>query len=185
MNHDVHSMALLMYRLCRCSHGAYDNPHELTQSQAMALCYYYRANRVSRTISAFAAFNATTVGTASTVVDSLVRRGYVTRTRSPVDRRSMQIDLTERGREIGRGAPIRAFVDALASLTEERREALVSTVNDLLRMLRKEPERAHFGLCVNCRHLRDDDGPACGLYDIPLSEHELRQLCVKFENRRH
>ncbi len=59
----------------------------LTAAQWTALRYFARANCFSRTVSAFADYHATTRGTASQTVKSLVTQGLLTRTRSKSDAR--------------------------------------------------------------------------------------------------
>ena len=72
----------------------------LTAAQWTALRFFARANRASRTPSAFASFQATTRGTASQVIKSLVRGGYLERHASETDRRSARFEVTARGRDI-------------------------------------------------------------------------------------
>ena len=69
----------------------------LTQAQWAALRYMARANALSRTVSALAAYQATTRGTVSQTVKALVAQGYLTRNRSQRDGRSIQFDLTPAG----------------------------------------------------------------------------------------
>ena len=67
----------------------------LTPAQWSALSYFARANRFSRTPSAFAEFRGTTRGTASQTIKSLIAQGYLKQTRSEADRRSIRLDLTD------------------------------------------------------------------------------------------
>ena len=57
----------------------------LTAAQWAVLRYFSPANCISRTPSAFAAFHATTRGTASQTIKSLETQGYLTRLRSEED----------------------------------------------------------------------------------------------------
>jgi DNA-binding MarR family transcriptional regulator len=57
----------------------------LTAAQWAVLRYFSSTNRFSRTPSAFAAFHATTRGTASQTIKSLETQGYLTRLRSEED----------------------------------------------------------------------------------------------------
>ena len=54
---------------------------DLSPAQWMALRYFARANPFSRTPSAFAAFQATTRGTASQAIKALEASGYLVRQR--------------------------------------------------------------------------------------------------------
>src|SRR5215475_13325329 len=65
----------------------------------MALRYFARANPFSRTPSAFAAFQATTRGTASQAIKALEAGGYLVRQRSKADGRSVSLRLTSKGKK--------------------------------------------------------------------------------------
>jgi DNA-binding MarR family transcriptional regulator len=77
----------------------------LTPAQWAVLRYFARANRFSRTPSAFAAFHGTIRGTASQTIKSLETRGYLRRTRSEADGRSARLDLIGKARAILAHAP--------------------------------------------------------------------------------
>src|SRR4029453_16059492 len=72
----------------------------MTSAQWMALRYFSRDNRFSRTVSAFAEFHATTRGTASQSVKSLIKQGYLARIPSDRDGRSARLDLTDNAKSI-------------------------------------------------------------------------------------
>ena len=80
---------------------AEDADSELTAAQWAALRFLARANRVSRTPSAFASFQATTRGTASQCLKSLVDKGFLARQRSETDGRSVRFEVTDLGRDHG------------------------------------------------------------------------------------
>jgi DNA-binding MarR family transcriptional regulator len=63
----------------------------LTPAQWTVLRYFARANRFSRTPSAFAAFHGTTRGTASQMIKNLEIQGYLTRMRSEADGQSTRL----------------------------------------------------------------------------------------------
>ena len=72
----------------------------LTPAQWTVLRYFARANRFSRTPSAFATFHGTTRGTASQTIKNLETQGYLTRMRSEADGRSTRLDLTDKARAV-------------------------------------------------------------------------------------
>ncbi len=72
----------------------------LTPAQWTVLRFFARANRFSRTPSAFAAFHGTTRGTASQTIKNVETQGYLTRMRSEADGRSARLDLTDKARAI-------------------------------------------------------------------------------------
>src|SRR5216684_3160978 len=72
---------------------------ELSPAQWMALRFFARANRFSRTPSAFAEFQATTRGTATQTIKAMEAGGYLVRQRLESDGRSVSLQLTDKGQE--------------------------------------------------------------------------------------
>ena len=103
--------AELVLRLSRAALGE-GFVEALTSAQWMALRFFARANRFSRTVSAFAEFHATTRGTASQTVKGLVDQGFLTRTTSDTDGRSARVDLTDKARAILARDPFEVVVEA-------------------------------------------------------------------------
>lgn len=152
----------------------------LTPAQWMALRFFARANRFSRTVSAFAGFHATTRGTASQTVKSLVERGFLTRTRSERDGRSATFDLTERARRKLADDPFETVVRAASSLSPAQRERTATGLRGILRSLASVRDRPASGTCTLCGHLVavGEKGFRCRLMSEPLTAAELGQLCV-------
>ena len=96
MKMNSRSIAELVFHLGRIASGE-GLAENVTPAQWSALRYFALANRFSRTPSAFAAFHATTRGTASQTIKSLEAQGYLSRTRSEDDKRSVQLVLTDKG----------------------------------------------------------------------------------------
>lgn len=164
----------------------------LTPAQWTAIRYFARANRFSRTVSAFAEFHATTRGTASQTVKSLVKRGHLVRRRSQRDGRSARLDLTDKAKATLADDPFEALVRAARDLSPSRRLSLRSTLERMLGHVVQERGRCPFGMCPACAHLRGDgrhtEGKPpyeCGLVGEPLEEAEIGQLCVNFEPGRN
>ncbi len=159
----------------------------LTPAQWSALRYFSRANRFSRTVSAFAEFHATTRGTASQTVKSLVNQGYMTRTRSERDGRSTRLAMTHKGEAALADDPFEILAGAARALSPTARSNLESALERMVRHVAREYGRCLFGMCASCMHLRGDGacvaGRApyeCGFLDEPLKNDELDQLCVNF-----
>ena len=159
----------------------------LTPAQWTALRYFSRANRFSRTVSAFAEFHATTRGTASQTVRSLVRNGYLTRARSEQDRRSVRLDLTEKSVALMSHDPFEGLVVAAAELSNTARRAISRGLEQMLRALAKRHDRQAFGMCPSCKYFRTGGCLAsnapdyrCALLGEPLTEAEIDKLCVSF-----
>jgi DNA-binding MarR family transcriptional regulator len=153
----------------------------LTAAQWTAIRFFARANRFSRTVSAFADYHATTRGTASQTVRSLVERGFLTRTRCDRDGRSVQFELTDRSRAALDQDPLRAFASAAARLGDARRRRLAGDLRQIRAWIAESQGRAAPGACALCGHLvQGDTGFQCGLMRERLDAAELDQLCVRF-----
>ncbi len=184
-------VADLISQLGRIAHGE-GFVGGLTPAQWSVLRYVSRANRFSRTVSAFAEFHGTTRGTASQTVKSLVNRGYLIRTRSQRDGRSARLDVTEKGKTALSDDPLEILVGAAQALSPAARMSLESALERMVRYVAREHGRCPFGMCPSCLHLRGDgscvDGRPpyeCGCLDEPLKEAELEQLCINFEPGRN
>ena len=159
----------------------------LTSAQWSVLRYFARANRFSRTPSAFAAFQGTTRGTASQTIKNLGTLGYLTRVRSEADGRSVRLDLTDKARAILANDLFEALVRAADGLPPGVRGHFGNALERMLGQLAWERGKPVFGTCASCKHLQGDgccqDGQAayaCGLADAPLLAEELDELCIYF-----
>ena len=160
---------------------------DLTPAQWSVLRYVARANRFSRTPSAFAAFHGTTRGTASQAIRSLVALGYITQARSETDGRSVRLDLTDKARAVLSDDPLDALVRAADALPAGVRGQAAGVLQRMLGHVSSETGKPLFGTCTTCRHFDGDAccgagqlRPACRLVDEPLSEGELVELCINF-----
>ncbi len=159
----------------------------LTPGQWAVLRYFARANRFSRTPSAFAAFHGTTRGTASQAIKSLVAQGFLRQSRSESDGRSVRLDLTDRARDMIADDPIEALVRAADALPPGLRGNFAQVLQRMLGRVAAETDRPLFGTCENCVHFEGDGccraGPAtyaCGFMNEPLLAAELDELCINF-----
>ncbi len=182
------SVAELVTQLGRYAYGA-TPAAGLTPAQWTALRYFSRANRFSRTVSAFAEFHATTRGTASATVKSLVQGRYLKRTPSSSDGRSAQLDVTSKARRILSNDPFQRLTRATDVLSTTTRRAVTRGLDRMLGELAQDLDKPRFGVCTDCRHLCGDgcclQGQPpyeCGLLNEPLAEPEIGQLCVNFES---
>ena len=104
----------------------------LTHGQSAALRFFARANRFSRTVSAFADYHATTRATASQTTSTLVDRGYLTRHRSRRDGRSTRFDLTRRSRKLLQADPFESVVAAAEQLAPSMRDTTARCLRTML-----------------------------------------------------
>jgi DNA-binding MarR family transcriptional regulator len=160
----------------------------LTSAQWMALRYFSRANRFSRTVSAFAEFHATTRGTASQTVKGLIKQGYLARIPSDTDGRSARVDLTNHAKSILMRDPFEVLVNAAEALPGRLRGQLVKLLEQMLGHVAGQRRRPSFGICASCAHLRSDQRCRrnqfryqCGLLNQPLAVEEIEQICISFE----
>jgi DNA-binding MarR family transcriptional regulator len=179
-------VAELIARIGRTAYG--DGFIEgMTPAQWTALRYFSRANRFSRTVSAFAEFHATTRGTASQTVKGLVKNGFLTRRRSERDRRSVHFDLMEKSLVLLQRDPFENLVAAAGELSNTSRQMIVRGLDRMLRVLAAHHGKKVFGKCPNCKYLStgicctdEETEYQCELHREPLRETEIRQLCVNF-----
>ncbi|MCG8546057.1 MAG: MarR family winged helix-turn-helix transcriptional regulator [Alphaproteobacteria bacterium] len=161
----------------------------LTPVQWTGLRYFARANRFSRTPSAFAAFHGTTRGTASQTIKGLVAEGYLKQSRSKTDGRSVRLDLTEKARALLSEDPIETLVRAADALPPGVHGSFSVVLRRLLGSVALETGKPLFGTCETCVHFAGDgccrEGmPAyeCGFVKEALTAEELEQLCINFES---
>nr|WP_181375590.1 MarR family winged helix-turn-helix transcriptional regulator [Polaromonas sp. E3S]AWD72120.1 transcriptional regulator, MarR family [Polaromonas sp. E3S] len=159
----------------------------LTVNQWAALRYFAQANRFSRTPSAFAAFHATTRGTASQTIKSIEVLGYLTRVRSEDDKRSVRLALTDKAKNILANDPFESLVRAADSLPHGVQGQFSNALQRMLAQVAQERGNPLFGTCKSCQYLesdgcsRNDPSPyACGFTNEPLHLKELNGVCVNF-----
>ena len=160
---------------------------DLTLAQWAALRYFSRANRFSRTVSAFAEFHGTTRGTASQTIKGLVRNGYLTRKRSKTDGRSIDFTLAYKSKKLLAEDPFEAMVVAASALSNSASHTVARSLERMLHKMTQQQGKRQFGMCPNCKYFQDDGCYAnakpnycCTLVDEALKEAEKQQLCVNF-----
>ena len=96
-----------------------------------------------RNMSTVAKKMSVTVGTLTTAINNLVKKGYVLRERGREDRRVVYISLSEKGRSVYRSHETfhRQMIDAmLKDLTQDETESLVTALAKLKQWFRKGEE---------------------------------------------
>ena len=173
-------IAELLVYLGRAARGG-DTGSDLTAAQWTALRFFARANDMSRTPSAFASFHATTRGTASQTVKSLLHKGFLARYEAPDDRRSFRYDLTDAGRLVMRGDPLRVLSEAIDRLDAGLKSVLRQALPALAGELAELRDTVAFGTCGDCRHF---SGGAmisyCACVAAELAPADLGLLCINF-----
>ena len=180
------AMAELVFHLGRIASGE-GLVEGLTAAQWAALRYFAQANRFSRTPSAFAAFHATTRGTATQTIKSLEAQGYLARIASEDDRRSVRLVLTEKAGGILANDPFESLVRAADSLPPGLQGQFASALQRMLGQVAQERGKPPFGTCTSCQHLESDGcsreeeaSYACGFTSELLLVEELDAVCINF-----
>lgn len=104
--------------------------HGLKPAQWHALRYFATAPEEARTVTGFARHRASTMGTASTTITTLVRKGYLGR--ADGHSRNNGLYVTDAGRALLVDDPIQDLVAALETLDEAERAALQSALPKLV-----------------------------------------------------
>jgi DNA-binding MarR family transcriptional regulator len=176
--------AELLIHLARLAQSGGD--HRLTPAQWTALRFFARANRLSRTPSAFSVFHATTRGTASQTVKSLVALGLLERHRNEEDGRSIRFELTEAGRAALEADPLHALAQRIAALPAPTRAALTEALRTLIGGLALGQDVPVFGTCGDCAHCdlpAPGAAPVCRCAEATLMAGEMDALCIEFSPR--
>lgn len=177
---NTEEIAELLVYLGRAARGT-DAGSNLTAAQWTAMRFFARANQLSRTPSAFASFNATTRGTASQIIKSLMQEGYLVRHQAVDDRRSVRLDLTHSGQAIMHFDPLNNLMEAINQLEGKLRTALRQALPALAGELAKVRDTVAFGTCGDCRHFSCCDAVSyCACVDAELAPADLGCLCVNF-----
>ena len=171
-------------RAARGDEGSGGPGPQMTAAQWTALRFFDKANRASRTPSGFAEFHATTRGTASQTIKTLVARGLLERHRADHDGRSVCFELTEAGRALLEHDPLRHLARAIARLAPDGRAMLGRILPDLVATLARERGAQAFGTCDSCHHYEDrGEGGYCACVAMSLAPVEIGQLCMRFVPR--
>ncbi|MBE0452205.1 MarR family winged helix-turn-helix transcriptional regulator [Roseovarius autotrophicus] len=181
---DSANLAELLLHVARAGQGEEAGAAQLTAAQWTALRFFARANRASRTPSAFASFQVTTRGTASQTLKTLEARGLLARRRSDSDGRSVRFEVTEAGRTMLGSDPLRHLSRAIGELAEVERDALGRLLPDLVARLAEMRGGEGIGTCDSCSHYEArGQGGYCACVAMSLAPFEIGQLCTRHSPR--
>mgnify|MGYP002637706194 CR=1 FL=1 len=173
----------LVDRVGRIVHGM-QFADGLNPAQWEALRYLSRANCYSRSPGALAEYLGSTKGTVSQTLIALESKGYIVRTRSESDRRSVKIELTDEGTELVKQDPLSMIEDAVVDLTAGDRETFARAMDGLIKTLQRDRGKAEFGNCGDCAHNKIEDKIPeicrCLLRDEILSVEDMERICLDF-----
>lgn len=183
---DSRRIAELADRLGRITHGL-QYAEGLNPAQWEALRFIARANRNSCSPGALADFLGITKGTTSQTLIALESKGFISRCRSVTDRRSVDICITDLGRDLMGRDPLCRVREASNGLSEEEGSTLATAMERLIRGLQRAQGLPEFGACVTCEHFCSDCDDTdvelkcrCALSGELLDCDEQVKICVNF-----
>lgn len=148
----------------------------LNPAQRAVLIYLSTANAFSRAPSIIAEYMCTTRGTTSQTLKALERKGLVSRTESPTDKRSITYNVSDLGLSAIRD--MEDFDDILENISPQESSNLLLSLESILQQLLAVREYKPFGICNNCKyHEKTSSGQNCSLLKIELSNKQATQLC--------
>ncbi|MCB1434591.1 MAG: MarR family transcriptional regulator [Alphaproteobacteria bacterium] len=175
-----------MVRLVR----AREHEGNLNPAQWEALRYIRRANRFSNSPGALTLFLGATKGTISQTLMALERKGLISKTPRPEEKRSIALSLTARGEEQLTQDPWRELADAADRLGNKTRRRLAKGLRELLEAELQRGRHKSFGQCSTCRYFREKSrdieagGPHyCMLFEAALSSDDASRICLEHEPR--
>lgn len=160
---------------------------DLTRAQWAALRFFGRATRYSQTLTAFADYHATSLGSASQTLKVLVAKGFLVRSRLDNDSRSFRFSLTEKGWLLLETDPVIELVRAISALPRSdlaRLSTLMETVHSNMVEVRR---CANLGVCGTCAHFKEpfgeqDDAAVgfCSRAKGEICETDFHMLCARY-----
>ncbi len=157
--------------------------HGLLPAQWDALRYLSRANAMSRTPGALAAFLGTTRGTVSQTLAALESKGCIARVRSERDRRVVRLELSETGRALLARDPQHSIHNAVDDLPQEISGMMARGLKAVVERLDRNALHT-FGTCRNCTHFEDvgprNTGRRCQLTREPIAAADTDQICIGY-----
>jgi DNA-binding MarR family transcriptional regulator len=152
---------------------------DLNPSQRAALEFLGRANRFSRSPSQVADYLASTRGTVSQTLKSLLRKGLVEEVRSETDKRSISYEVTPRGLAL---LSANRKASTMADLADGEAKVLTNLLERFLHAMLAQRGGRSFGICSTCKyHSHRKGGGYCRLLEIDLLPAETGQICHEHE----
>lgn len=163
-------------------------PRGITPTQGQILALLQR-HPDGLSLTTIAEQLAVTAPTASDAVRALTEKGMVRKTRAAVDRRAIQVTLTESGwREAAQAATWPEFLaDAAGALSEQEQTVFLRALIKMIRALQERGEIPVARMCAGCRYFRpnvhaDPERPHhCAFVDAPFGDRSLRLDCPDFD----
>lgn len=174
----------LLDRINRMARGL-QFAHGLNPAQWDALRFFARANSYSRTPGGLALFLGTTKGTASQTINALDKKGLLTSTPDPTDKRIRRIVLTAEGTALLARDPLNCLDDAVCRLDPAVVDIIADGLERISSELRDRCGSAEVGYCQKCGHFAGatEDGRArCAFNQAEIPGGDTDLLCVNFQS---
>lgn len=181
----IHNITVLLERLSRVLHNEF-HLAGLKPTQWEALRFLARANRFSRTPSAVTAYLGMTKGTVSQTLNALERKGLLRKVSDAANRRTVRLELTDRGLALlQQHDPLHNVTQAVSGLSSTQQHRLAHDLEQLSRDLLKYRNGRSFSVCKTCRFFQayaDAGTPhRCGLLQVALSADDSECICIEHE----
>ncbi|MFO1088843.1 MAG: MarR family transcriptional regulator [Hyphomicrobiales bacterium] len=161
----------------------------LNPAQWEALRYLNRCNRLSNSPMALAKFLGATKGTISQTLTALSRKGLIERTMRKGNARSIELAITDLGRERLASDPWNGLQETIDQLPRKVRKRMAEGLAALRDAEIQRRRGQHFGVCRQCRFCSEatsGDGDVayrCLYVDVPIAPVEVDQLCMEYVPR--
>ncbi len=161
----------------------------LSPAQIHALLFLRAARPEVRTVGGLAGRLVASYATASGVADALERKGLLTRSPLPEDRRTVALALTDAGNR--QAQELEDLLDeievAVEALPEADQQALARASKAIVRRLQEAGHVKVYEMCWGCQFFRRDAHPHdargphhCAFVDAPLPEEKTYLECPDF-----
>ncbi len=168
-------------RLARLMRSA-NHGDGLNPAQWEALRFLAKANRFSNSPGALTLYLGATKGTISQTVKALERKGHVSKSIRPTEKRSVALTLTPKGLATLANDPLQALVGDIANLGGKTQRRFDKGLTELLAQEASRQQAPSFGTCRDCRFFRanisNTDGYRCMHFEQPISSAECDQICL-------
>ncbi|WP_189003328.1 MarR family winged helix-turn-helix transcriptional regulator [Deinococcus roseus] len=157
-------------------------PQKLTPTQGEILVQL-RQEVNGQTLSQLASHLGITLATTSDAVSMLVKKGLVSKVRSPEDARQLRITLTAEGQaEAQKSAGWTDFLlEAVQDLSPEEQGLMLHMLLKLIRGLQTRDHVPAAQMCLTCQFFQPGEGPSsphfCQFTQTPLKPMDLKLDC--------
>jgi DNA-binding MarR family transcriptional regulator len=138
-------------------------------------------------VSGFCAYYGVTPGTASETIRRMIGRGLLQSYQSPIDGRSVLLEMTLKARGLLKEDPSQILVSVVERLPVAQATAVAAALEQVARMIGERHGRRVFGSCGGCRHFSAGRARAgarrqrCRLLGVRIEAGEEQALCAMFE----